>query len=149
MNRSILSIICMISLSALLGCSNPGLPRGELVGKLTTKGEPLNGGLITVRPIDIKGNSEDVSTEIGDGGEFRFVGLPSGEYQVQIATAYLNKILRPGGITAGKPQGSEKGTGKITKEKHPQVPTMYETFATSKLKVTVHEGITKFDYDCK
>jgi hypothetical protein len=143
----------LLALVLLAGCG-PG--KGEVSGKVTYKGAPLPGGLLTFRHADSRHNS--VAVELAEDGSFKVV-LPAGEVTASVDNTGLAPVpeLAPPSLTvplspeAKKALGSTaqpKASGGATKRsnRYVEIPARYQDAETSGLTFTVKGGSQTQDF---
>jgi hypothetical protein len=146
----------------LLCVSGCGGGQAEVSGKVTYKGAPVPGGLVTFRPADARKNA--VTAELDQEGTYRAT-LPSGEVTVTID----NRELAPtsdisDAATLNVPISAEakKALGRTEKrvagaarsgarrsERYVEIPVKYHEAETTDLKFTVGRGSQKQDLTLK
>lgn len=111
------------------GCGPQELPAGSLTGKVSLKGEPLSGGMVTIINSD---TGIGASGEIDSSGRFRIDSARTGTYQVAIQPP---AAPTPDEMAAGaKPESSP-------------IPPKYQDPQTSGLTATVNEGSNEANFD--
>jgi hypothetical protein len=137
-------IITLAVVSLLVvGCGG-GSRKGTISGKLTYKGQPLNGAALFLHP---DGGGEALLIPVTQEGMFQTSDVPPGEYTVVVEGTPGN----PGPPT----QGMSKEKAAEAKEKFKDMttpptiafPNRYKSVTTSNKKVTVVAGEQKLDID--
>lgn len=161
--RAFAGLALALLFPVLTGCS-PGT--GKVSGKVTYKGQPVPGGLVTFRPIDGRQNS--VTAELDAEGRYSAV-LPAGEVLVSIDNRELEpRPIIAGGVPSGLPLSPEvraKLSGKAAPPAAPEggqqtgeevrrpsgryvpIPEKYYMAETSGLKFTVKGSDQPYDIE--
>lgn len=144
--RLVIGSVTMLGLVFLAGCG-PG--QGEVSGKVTYKGAPLPGGLVTFRPADPSHNS--VAVELAEDGSFKVV-LPAGEVTASVDNLALAPAaeLDSGSLTVPLSPEAKKALGSTAQRKssgaakrssrYVEIPPRYQDAETSGLTFTVKGG---------
>jgi hypothetical protein len=123
---------CLVALASCLLAGLAGCDRGPAVGtvtgKITVDGQPVDGGLIRMVPVD--GNSQPADSVVTAGNYS--ITMPVGEKRVEIFWA-------PGG--GGKIDTASQGAEKAIVQR---VPAKYNTEST--LVYTVEQGQAVKDF---
>jgi hypothetical protein len=143
--------VILLAAVALAGCG-PG--RGEVTGKVTYKGAPVPGGLLTFRPADPRQNS--VPAELSQSGTYSVV-LPAGEVTVTVDNTGLapapEMVVEPPvplppevrkAMAASRPRSAGKSK---RSERYVELPTKYQEAETSGLTFTVKRGSQTKDFE--
>lgn len=139
----------------VMGCGSKRNQGGVVSGKVTYKGQPVNGA--TLRFYPVPGPGPDFSIPAGQDGTFRSSGLPAGEYKIVVEP---NQVPPGGGREMPAiPKGMDPAKAEEMKQKFQQaygqdVPTIsfpnkYKNAASSDLKITVKEGDQPVNLDLK
>lgn len=113
------------ALVSATGCEPTAAPTGTVAGKVTVKGQPLTGAMVTIFSPAI---GRGTNCELDDAGSYMTeTPLPLSQYSV-----FVEKLPAPPGEISvpGPPPG---------------VPGEYAASHTTPLKVDVVEGETTFD----
>jgi hypothetical protein len=120
------------------GCARPGLSQAEVSGRVTYRGRPLPGGVVTF--VSARGLSGTAA--IGADGSYQ-VRAPVGDVKVSVDNRMLRKAGRPAGYRVGsRPEG--EGLHPLTGTYVP-VPDKYASAETSGLTCHVAGGGQAFD----
>lgn len=120
------------------GCARPGVSQAEVSGRVTYRGKPLPGGLVTF--ISARGLSG--TAVIAADGSYQVL-VPVGDVKVSVDNRMLRKGGRPAGYrVGGRPDG--EGLQPLAGTYVP-VPEKYASAETSGLTCHVESGGTAFD----
>ncbi|OWK34575.1 hypothetical protein [Fimbriiglobus ruber] len=117
-------------------------------GKITYKGQAVNGGTLMMVNTGDKGESTNVP--LTQEGTYRAADLPEGEYKV---------VIQPASGTAGVPSTKGMDPAKAAEIKSKidamktaatiTIPDKYKKVATTDLKLTVGKTDQTFDFELK
>jgi len=160
--RSSLSILGLVALVALSGCSKGSGSFATVSGVVTHNGTPVEGAKVTFHSTVEGGGSKAMaySALTDSTGKYLIAsvakdpGLPPGMYKVTIVKYEGGKMnaAPPEGMDQGQIDamisdglGTAKGVGPVN-----LLPAVYATLATSKLSVTLETGPNKnVNFDLK
>lgn len=139
MKRIILvsAVLCLVA-----GCSDSGPPVGIVTGTVTLDGEPLPNAEVSFEPLFPEGSSSTSARRTDENGYYKMQysidrpGVLMGEHQVQISTAYDEKIPDP------------RDPSRTTLKKYREtVPVKYNW--ETELKYTVVKGKQEANFDLR
>lgn len=119
----------------ILGC---GYSTGDVSGKVTFKGEPLKGGIVTFAPTAAEAPS--FTAAIQEDGTYSIQGLRAGEYKVCVETESLKprmpgSVRGGGGSMSGPPGGrGGKGSGAPPGSSGGGPPDLMKNYKSGKIK---------------
>jgi hypothetical protein len=129
-------LFCSLALVLVVGCGPKRDPQGTVTGKVTYKGQPVNGG--TLKLYKIKGTAgDDILIPLSQEGTYSSADVPEGDYIVVVEPlpAHTPK-------TTGKTRLSDTATtGTIP------IPKKYLDRKDSSLSMTVKPGNQKIDLE--
>jgi len=140
MGRILLVSIVVLSLA---GCGSKG-GKSALSGKVTYKGQPVNGASLFLIPMS--GEGKDAVIPVTQEGTFNVSGIPQGEYKVVVKPAEtssgLPTMAELKNMPADKRAKAEESLKKMQEEQQQTKPTIpfpdkYKTHMSSDLKLTV------------
>ena len=134
-------LLLSLAILPLMGC---GSKRGQGVvsGKITYKGNPVNGASLLLIPVAPDGKESTIP--VGQDGTFRTSGVPAGEYKVVVQPANVSSGMHSEQELA-RMDASKRAEAKANMERMGQAqgkptipfPDKYKTHITSDLKITV------------
>lgn len=132
------SSLCLL-LVVICGCNQNSKPLGKISGQVTSDGQPLDDGLVSIINLDL---GVRVEGEIQPDGTYEITtfegGVPPGDYSVIV---YPPEIPNP-----NAPPTSEPG---LIVKKMDNIPKVYRAPNTTPLKVTVQQGENEYDIELK
>jgi hypothetical protein len=99
--------LCLCSLAALLLAGCGGAKYGKISGKVLHKDKPLPGGVVTMFPVDGKGNP--ASANINENGEYTIEKVPVGKVKIAVSTELPKPPVGAPGAPTGAPRGRPPG----------------------------------------
>ncbi len=127
--RSVAAVAVAAALAALAGCQDS--TKSTVSGKVTYKGAPVTGGMITLKPKTASGAAP--SFQIKPDGTFIGTDIPPGDYDVAVTTDTVPTGPPAGGTGSPVPTGAEFG-------KKVNIPANFKDPTTSKITWTVKSG---------
>jgi hypothetical protein len=137
-----LSLVVMLLF--LAGCGGgKNAPTGTVTGKITYKGQPVNGAALQL--IQTTGQGDSHNIPVTQEGTFNVSSVPVGEYIVVVVPA------------AGSPMHVGKNASAEVKAKADEmkitptipIPEKYKQRLKSDLRLTVTAGVTTQDFELK
>ena len=148
-------LLVSIAFLSLVGCGSKG-GKHVVSGKITYKGNPVNGALLRLIPVADKGQESTIP--VGQDGTFQTTGIQPGEYKV---------VVQPGGSSSGLPNmkelehmdASKREAAKANLERMKQeqqntkptipFPDKYKTHITSDLRLNVGKEGAQTNFELK
>jgi hypothetical protein len=129
----------LLLLAVLVGCT--GKPRSVVVtGKLTYKGNAVNGATMQLFPVAGKADKAVTTISVAQDGMFRSTDLPAGEYKVVVTGTAASSQVPEDLLKKMPPEKRAEMEGKLanmnTKATIP-FPDKYKGAATTDLKCTI------------
>ncbi len=142
-------------LAVAIGAAGCGRSVGTVTGKVTYKGQPLKGGVVSFTPADGKG--PPVPATIAEDGSYTAEKVPTGEMHVTVDNSNLKPppdVLKGGGPPKYQPP-PEAPAGVDYKPpdvsgnaaRYTPIPEKYASPDETPLKVTVKTGTQTFPID--
>ena len=129
--RSVAAVAVAATLAALTGCQDS--TKSTVSGKVTYKGAPVTGGIITLKPKTATGAAPGIP--IKADGTFIGTDIPPGDYDVAVSTDNVAAAPPPGGTgSSPTPAGASGGGTKV------DIPAKFKDPTTSKITWTVKSG---------
>jgi hypothetical protein len=133
--------IVTVAVVALLlaGCGPKGKKTGVVTGKITYKGQPVNGALLSLYPVT-GGDTSVMSVPVGQDGEFRISDVAPGEYKVVVQGSPGSQEVNPAMLRGMPPDKRAEAEAKLKAMSTPRTidfPKKYTDLKTTDLKVTV------------
>lgn len=133
-----------ITVLSLVGCGSKA-GKGALSGKVTYKGQPVNGASLLLLPAS--GEGAETLIPVGQDGTFSTTGVPPGEYKVIVKPAESSSRLPSAAELKNMPADKkakaeenlkrmQEGQGKPTIP----FPDKYKSHLSTDLKLTVGKG---------
>jgi hypothetical protein len=148
--RQLGGLALLLSLAAL-AASGCGKKNSTVTGKVTYKGVPLKGGIVSFLPP--RGEGAAIAADIGQDGTYTAENVPTGEMRVTVDTAYLKPPadFRGGPPNYKPPEGAGGGYKppdlSNTGERYTKIPDKYSDPDASGLTLTVKGGAQTFPID--
>jgi hypothetical protein len=137
-----------VVLLLLVGCGKSRNPSGTLSGKVTYKGQPVNGATLLLYPT-AAGQGAEFPIPVAQDGTFRTSDVPLGNYKVVVQPSAGD----PGPSTKGMtPDQIAKMKEKIDSLKTPAtipIPDKYKQKEKTDLTVNVTGGSQQWDPELK
>jgi hypothetical protein len=151
LSRGLVLAAGLCVLSAIAGCG--GAEAGQVSGKVTLNGRPLEAGKVTFYDPDRPGRN--VIGDIKQDGTYRVFACPTGNVKVTVqplppparaktAAAPAKEVYAPGSRGRVAPPAGKQPSSLI-----PAVNPKYSDPATTDLVCRVHSGPQTFDIDLK
>jgi len=141
MGRILLVAIAVLSLA---GCGSKG-GKGALSGKVTYKGQPVNGASLVLLPAS--GQGSEAIIPVRQDGTFSTTGIPPGEYKVIVKPAESSSQLPSAAelknMPADKKAKAEENLKRMQEgQAKPTIPfpDKYKSHISTDLKLTVGKG---------
>jgi hypothetical protein len=134
--RIIGSLLCVFSLGALSGCTDP-LNRQVITGEVKFKGQPVEDGIINFAPADGQGTGDGAQIVKGKYRIPKEKGLSPGKYRVAIYA---------GNGTSGAGNASPDSPNAGLPASQERIPPAYNEKSTI-IKEVTKGGPNKFDFD--
>jgi hypothetical protein len=138
-----------VMLLFLVGCGGgKGAPAGTVSGKITYKGQPVNGAALQL--IQTAGQGDTINIPVTQEGTFSVSDVPAGDYIVVVVPSsgaspvHIPKNADPAKLAEAK--------AKIEATKTPPtipIPEKYKQRLTSGLNITIAAGQQTKDIDLK
>lgn len=133
--------IVTVSLVALLlaGCGPKGKKTGVVTGKITYKGQPVNGAALMLYPAS-GGDTSVMTVPVTQEGEFRISDVAPGEYKVVVQGSPGSQQVDPRLLKSAPPEKQAEMKEKLSHMNTPatiKFPDKYKNLKTTDLKVTV------------
>lgn len=138
-------LLLPLCLVALYGCSKAGGDTASLTGKVTYKGEPVPGGMMTIHTKESGFHSFSLNAD----GTFSKKELPPGsDLTVTLETETLNPTKPSyGGAKHQKDVKDSTPEGASVKGNYRKIPRKYADIKTSPLRITLNKGENKQDFE--
>jgi hypothetical protein len=130
-----------VGLLLLAGCGSSRPQSGVVTGKITYKGQPVNGASLMLYPTK-PGEGAGVTIPVDQEGNFRAADVPLGEYKVVVEGAREQSNIPPGPANM-TPEEKEKRKELMEKMKTKATipfPSKYTNEKTTDLTCTVNKG---------
>jgi hypothetical protein len=138
------SVVVLIACLLLVGCTKPA-GNAVVSGKVTYKGQPVNGASLTFNPASGTGNP--VLIPVTQEGTFRSSGLIPGDYKISIQGASTTGMPSTKGMDPAKAaQAQGKLAGQEVKPTIP-FPEKYKLPQTTPLTRTIKGGEQTLDLE--
>ena len=136
-----LAIVFLVSVLAIVGCSDSYGGRQEVTGSAKLKGQPIKDGTVSFEPLD--GQPSRASAQISAGAFSipRASGLIPGRYLVRVSAGDGKTAVNP--ISPDQPPGPGGGTNIISKE---LVPAAWNVNSKQE-RTVVSDAPNKFDLE--
>lgn len=137
-------VVVFITILPLLGCG--GRKQDVVSGKVTYKGQPVNGVMLLFYPIP---DGQPIPIPVNQEGAFRTTGVAPGEYKVVVKPPETqNMPAMPKG--SGDPAKNAEMKQKYQQAYPQQPPTIaypdkYKDLVTTDLKCTISDSSQPFD----
>ena len=138
-------LIVSMALLPLMGCGSKRNQGGVVTGKITYKGQPVNGAMLHLYPI--AGKSPDISIPVTQEGTFQSSNIPPGEYKIVVEShspppARDMPTMPTKNIDPAKAAEMKQVLQQMKSEAIPTIayPTKYKDAARTDLKCTIKEG---------
>jgi hypothetical protein len=123
----------------LAGCGPKGKKSGAVTGKVTYKGQPVNGAALLLYPAS-GGDTPALTVPVGQDGEFRISDVAPGEYKVVVQGSPGAQQVDPRMLKSMPPEKRAEAEAKLKGMNTPPTipfPKKYTDPKTTDLKVTV------------
>jgi hypothetical protein len=142
--------IVTVSLVALLlaGCGPKRPKTGTVSGKVSYKGQPVNGAALLLYPA--AGGSTAITVGVNQEGEFHIVDVPAGEYKIVVQGTAGAQQVDPRLLKSMPPEKQAEVKEKLSHMNTPptiRFPDKYKDPKTTDLKVTVTDKDQSMDLD--
>ena len=132
--------IVTVSLVALLlaGCGPKRAKTGTVSGKVSYKGQPVNGAALLLYPA--AGGNTAITVSVDQAGEFHIVDVPAGEYKVVVQGTAGAQQVDPRLLQKMSPEKRAEAEAKLKGMNTPptiKFPDKYKGPKTTDLKITI------------
>jgi hypothetical protein len=143
--------IVTVALVALLltGCGPKGKKTGVVTGKLTYKGQPVNGAALLLYTAS-GGDTAVMTVPVSQEGEFRISDVAPGEYKVVVQGTAGAQQVNPAMLRGMSPEKQAEAKEKLSHMNTPptiKFPDKYKALKTTDLRVTVTDKNESKDLD--
>lgn len=152
-------ITVSIVLFALMGCGSKSHSRGVIKGKITYKGQPVNGAVLHLYSTSDKDDSSDedegILVPVSQEGTFDSANIPPGEYKIVVTASEIPKEMGmpavPKGMDPAKAAEMKAKFQQMQGEEKPTIPypKKYKNLASTDLKCTIQKGEQQLDLELK
>jgi hypothetical protein len=147
-------VAVLVAITAALGATGCGSPKGSVSGKVNYKGSPLKGGQVTF----FMANGSNVSSEITEDGSYSIDKVVAGPVKISVSTSSLRPASAAG---PGQAQGGHRSYSPPAGQENPNksestadrakryvaIPEKYEDAKTSGKEYTVKSGKQEYNID--
>jgi hypothetical protein len=142
--------IVTVSLVALLlaGCGPKRTKTGTVSGKVSYKGQPVNGAALLLYPA-AEGNTA-ITVSVNQAGEYHIVDVPAGEYKIVVRGTAGAQQVDPRLLKKMSPDKQAEVKEKLSHMNTPptiKFPDKYKDPKTTDLKVTITDKDQSKDLD--
>jgi hypothetical protein len=137
-------VIVSVVLLPLLGCGPKRELGGSVSGKVTYKGQPVNGAVLRLYPADGEGTVVKVS--VGQDGTFHGADLSPGEYKIVVEGSQIPPdVMKMPEVAKGMDPAKAEEMKKKFQQSHQESPTIafpnkYKNPATTDLQCKITKG---------
>jgi len=142
--------IVTVSLLALVlaGCGPKRTKSGTVSGKVSYKGQPVNGAALLLYPA--AGGDAAINVGVNQAGEFHIVDVPAGEYKIVVRGTAGAQQVDPRMLKNMPPDKRAEAEAKLKDMNTPptiKFPDKYKDPKTTDLKVTITDKNETKDLD--
>jgi hypothetical protein len=133
------TVVVSMGLLLLIGCGSKRGSGGIVMGKLTYKGQAVNGAMLELYPL---AGGNHVSIPVSQEGTFRTSDVPPGEYKIVVKPSEAPtgipslKGMSPAKAEEAKQKMAGMQQGKATIP----IPNKYKSHLSTTLKQTIVKG---------
>lgn len=146
-------LVVSIALLPLMGCGSKRNQGGVLSGKITYKGQPVNGASLHL--ISPSSADTNITIPVSQEGTFQSSNIPPGEYKIVVdAPPPPQQAMRMPPTKGMDPAKAEEMRQKLQQVQGDQKPTIafpnkYKRVDQTDLKCNIKEGDQKLDLELK
>jgi hypothetical protein len=138
--------IGLLVLAVVIGCG-PKRPKvGVVTGKITYKGDPVNGASLLLYPAS-GAKADPIVIPVSQEGDFRIADVPEGEYKIVVQGTAGAKEAPMKNIPKGKEEEVKKMLEKMNTPATIPFPDKYKKAETTTLKCSVTKEDRTQDLD--